>query len=145
MASVSSCILARATHRTRRRSGSLGWALRCEKDRRCRSRRQSVVHTVHLACSNSVIDPSLQANDSLGSSWSISAVLDWEFAFSGSALVDVGNTLGFRASYPSGFVSGFIAGYRGELPSEWRENQRSFGPLCACRLPGAPSWGPLLH
>jgi aminoglycoside phosphotransferase (APT) family kinase protein len=56
--------------------------------------------------------------------WSISAVLDWEFAFSGSPLVDIGNMLRFRASYPLGFGSGFIAGYReagGELPSDWWE------------------------
>jgi fructokinase len=59
-----------------------------------------------------------------GGRWSISAVLDWEFAFSGSPLVDVGNMLRFRASYPPSFVSGFIAGFReagGELPSDWRE------------------------
>ena len=56
--------------------------------------------------------------------WSISAVLDWEFAFSDSLLVDIGNMLRFRASYQSGFSRGFIAGYReagSELPSDWRE------------------------
>jgi aminoglycoside phosphotransferase (APT) family kinase protein len=59
-----------------------------------------------------------------GGRWSISAVLDWEFAFSGSPLVDVGNMLRFRASYPPGFSSGFIIGYQeagGDLPSDWRD------------------------
>jgi fructokinase len=59
-----------------------------------------------------------------GGRWSISAVLDWEFAFSGSPLVDVGNMLRFRAAYPPSFVSGFIAGFReagGDLPSDWQE------------------------
>jgi fructokinase len=59
-----------------------------------------------------------------GDRWSISAVLDWEFAFSGSPLVDVGNMLRFRAAYPPSFVSGFIAGFReagGDLPSDWQE------------------------
>ena len=56
--------------------------------------------------------------------WSISAVLDWEFAFSGSPLVDVGNMLRFRAQHPPGFEDGFIAGYQaagGRLPQGWRE------------------------
>jgi aminoglycoside phosphotransferase (APT) family kinase protein len=56
--------------------------------------------------------------------WSISAVLDWEFAFSGSPLVDVGNMLRFRAQHPPGFEDGFIAGYQaagGRLPPRWRE------------------------
>jgi aminoglycoside phosphotransferase (APT) family kinase protein len=56
--------------------------------------------------------------------WSISAVLDWEFAFSGSPLTDVGNMLRFRAGGPPGFAGGFVAGYRdagGQLPERWRE------------------------
>jgi aminoglycoside phosphotransferase (APT) family kinase protein len=56
--------------------------------------------------------------------WSISAVLDWEFAFSGSPLTDIGNMLRFREELPAGFADGFIAGYRdggGELPERWRE------------------------
>ena len=56
--------------------------------------------------------------------WSISAVLDWEFAFSGSPLTDIGNMLRFRGELPTGFADGFIAGYRdggGELPARWRE------------------------
>jgi aminoglycoside phosphotransferase (APT) family kinase protein len=56
--------------------------------------------------------------------WSISAVLDWEFAFSGSPLADIGNMLRFSSRYPRGFPGGFIAGYQqagGELPAHWRE------------------------
>ena len=59
-----------------------------------------------------------------GGRWSISAVLDWEFAFSGSPLTDIGNMLRFRAEHPPGFADGFITGYRdagGELPDHWRE------------------------
>ena len=59
-----------------------------------------------------------------GGRWSISAVLDWEFAFSGSPLTDIGNMLRFRAELPAGFADGFIAGYAGaggELPEGWRE------------------------
>jgi fructokinase len=56
--------------------------------------------------------------------WTISAVLDWEFAFSGSPLTDIGNMLRFRDSHPPGFADGFIGGYRdagGQLPERWRE------------------------
>jgi fructokinase len=56
--------------------------------------------------------------------WSISAVLDWEFAFSGSPLVDIGNMLRLRHEHPPGFDDGFIGGYRdagGPLPPDWRE------------------------
>ena len=59
-----------------------------------------------------------------GGQWSISAVLDWEFAFSGSPLTDVGNMLRFRDAHPPGFADGFVAGYRdagGRLPPRWRE------------------------
>jgi aminoglycoside phosphotransferase (APT) family kinase protein len=59
-----------------------------------------------------------------GGRWSISAVLDWEFAFSGSPLADVGNMLRSRGARPPGFDGGFIAGYReagGVLPPRWRE------------------------
>jgi fructokinase len=56
--------------------------------------------------------------------WSISAVLDWEFAFSGSPLTDIGNMLRFGEEYPPGFAGSFIAGYQeagGHLPPDWRE------------------------
>jgi aminoglycoside phosphotransferase (APT) family kinase protein len=56
--------------------------------------------------------------------WSISAVLDWEFAFSGSPLTDIGNMLRFPDEHPPGFADGFIAGYRdagGDLPERWRD------------------------
>jgi Phosphotransferase enzyme family len=56
--------------------------------------------------------------------WSVSAVLDWEFAFSGSPLADIGNMLRFRDEQPHGFAAGFIAGYQtgaGPLPPGWRE------------------------
>jgi aminoglycoside phosphotransferase (APT) family kinase protein len=59
-----------------------------------------------------------------GGQWSITAVLDWEFAFSGSPLTDVGNMLRFRDAHPPGFADGFVAGYRdagGRLPPRWRE------------------------
>jgi len=59
-----------------------------------------------------------------GGRWSVSAVLDWEFAFSGSPLVDIGNMRRFRAERPPGFDAAFTGGYQdagGRLPPDWRE------------------------
>jgi aminoglycoside phosphotransferase (APT) family kinase protein len=56
--------------------------------------------------------------------WAVSAVLDWEFAFSGSPLTDIGNMLRFPGEQPPGYAGAFIAGYRdagGRLPEHWRE------------------------
>jgi aminoglycoside phosphotransferase (APT) family kinase protein len=52
------------------------------------------------------------------------AVLDWEFAFAGTPLFDIGNMLRFSDGYPPAYVDGFVAGFRaggGHLPARWRE------------------------
>jgi aminoglycoside phosphotransferase (APT) family kinase protein len=54
----------------------------------------------------------------------IAAVLDWEFAASGSPLVDLGNFLRFEHEMPRDFTEAFIQGYVAAsegLPSNWRE------------------------
>jgi Ser/Thr protein kinase RdoA (MazF antagonist) len=54
--------------------------------------------------------------------WQVSAVLDWEFAFAGPALIDVGLFLRAGEALPPGFREAFAAGYResgGELPEAW--------------------------
>ena len=56
--------------------------------------------------------------------WIVTAVLDWEFAFSGSPLTDIGNMLRFGRELPAGFAEGFTGGYLaagGELPEGWRQ------------------------
>jgi aminoglycoside phosphotransferase (APT) family kinase protein len=52
----------------------------------------------------------------------VTAVLDFEYAFSSSPLFDVGNILRFprRPGFPESFVAGFRDG-GGELPPNWRE------------------------
>ncbi|HVV24092.1 MAG TPA: phosphotransferase [Pseudonocardiaceae bacterium] len=58
-----------------------------------------------------------------GGAWTVRAVLDWEFAFSGPPLADVGNMLRFADDYPPAYVTGFVDGFRdagGELPEGWR-------------------------
>jgi Ser/Thr protein kinase RdoA (MazF antagonist) len=54
--------------------------------------------------------------------WQLSAVLDWEFAFAGPPLIDVGLFLRAGEALPAGFREAFVAGYRGaggELPDHW--------------------------
>jgi aminoglycoside phosphotransferase (APT) family kinase protein len=56
-------------------------------------------------------------------SWRVTAVLDWEFAFSGSPLCDIGNMLRFGDGYPAGYADGFLTGFvdaGGHLPDDWR-------------------------
>lgn len=56
----------------------------------------------------------------------ISGVLDWEFAFSGPPLTDVGNML--RDPRPPGFAEAFIAGFEGAggfLPPGWRQMSKA--------------------
>ena len=57
-----------------------------------------------------------------GAGWEVAAVLDWEFAFSGSPAVDFGNLLRPPLDAED-FAEAVASGYRqagGALPSEWR-------------------------
>lgn len=60
--------------------------------------------------------------------WHITAILDWEFAFAGHLLFDIGVFLRFAHTLPSCYQKGFIEGFTqqgGQLPEDW--------PL-ACKL-----------
>ncbi|TSD88871.1 aminoglycoside phosphotransferase family protein [Mycobacterium sp. KBS0706] len=55
--------------------------------------------------------------------WAVAAVLDWEFAFSGSPFFDLGNLLRPPLGSRPGFADAVAAGYRaagGSLTVEWR-------------------------
>jgi aminoglycoside phosphotransferase (APT) family kinase protein len=58
--------------------------------------------------------------------WQLTAVLDWEFAFSSSPLFDIGNML--RDARPAGFAQAFVDGFRdggGDLPRDWPRLSRA--------------------
>lgn len=62
-----------------------------------------------------------------GATWSIAAVLDWEFACAGVPLIDFGIFLRAGARLPDGFAEAFAAGYvdaGGSLPSDWLRYSR---------------------
>jgi aminoglycoside phosphotransferase (APT) family kinase protein len=53
----------------------------------------------------------------------VTAVLDWEFAFSGSPFFDLGNLLRPPLGDRPGLAAAVAAGYRragGQLPEDWR-------------------------
>ena len=59
--------------------------------------------------------------------WEVAAVLDWEFAFSGSPAFDFGNLLRPPLGEAQGFADATAAGYRQAgrtLPSDWRRIAR---------------------
>ena len=58
-----------------------------------------------------------------GDSWAPTAVLDWEFAFAGPCLFDLGQLLRREELLPPGFADGVAAGYAAvgpPLPADWR-------------------------
>lgn len=84
--------------------------------------------------------------------WTITAVLDWEFAFSSSPMFDIGNMLRFRDELPPAFAEGFIAGYArtgGHLPENWRELSQAADLFALAdfltRPPEHPFFGKAVH
>ena len=74
---------------------------------------------------------------SLGGTWGAAAVLDWEYAFSGSHLFDIGNFLRYeRAEHPlvePHFSLGFTrAG--GRLRENWRNISRAVDLTALCEM-----------
>ncbi|MFE4494618.1 phosphotransferase family protein [Streptomyces niveus] len=77
--------------------------------------------------------------------WRVGAVLDWEQAFSGSPLYDVGNMLRFAHLYPPQFADGFVAGCRngdadgdGLLRPGWRALSRALDLFTLADILTAP-------
>jgi aminoglycoside phosphotransferase (APT) family kinase protein len=74
--------------------------------------------------------------------WKVSGVLDWEFAFAGSPLTDIGNMLRYSHLHSPIFESEFIHGYReqgGILPPEWKKLAKLVDLLSLCEFLNAPT------
>lgn len=59
-----------------------------------------------------------------GEGWEVTALLDWEFAWAGPGLLDLGQLLRHERELPPGFAAGVERGYLdggGALPERWRE------------------------
>jgi fructokinase len=73
-----------------------------------------------------------------GESWRIT-VLDWEFAFSGNPLADLGNVLRFGQT---SFTAGVVAGV-GPLPDGWRDTARALDLFALADFLSRPPKQPL--
>lgn len=74
-------------------------------------------HLVHAD-----FDPANILVNKIDGSWKISAVLDWEFSFSGSILCDIANMLRYKHKMPAEFEDSFLKGLKSEgiiLPNNW--------------------------
>jgi len=75
-------------------------------------------HLVHAD-----FDPANILVDQINGSWVVTAILDWEFAFSGSYLWDVANMLRYSHKMPLEFQKAFIDALQKngiKLPAHWR-------------------------
>ncbi len=80
--------------------------------------------------------------------WTVSAVLDWEFAFSGSPLVDIGHLLRRPAGDRPEFEAGMIDGYRengDELMPNWKPMARLLDLAAWVDFLNQPGGRPNLH
>ncbi len=69
--------------------------------------------------------------------WKIAAILDWEFSFSGTYLLDIGMMLRYSHKLPQCFESQFIAGIQKEgfiLPPLWKKQAKLMDLLCLLQL-----------
>jgi len=97
---------------------------------------QSLVHSDYGS-------PNILLNQMNGR-WKVAAVLDWEFAFAGSPLYDVGHILRYDRRTPPLMEPHFAAGFReggGALPENWRDLARVLDLTALCDVltrPGLP-------
>lgn len=78
--------------------------------------------------------------------WQVRAVLDWEFAHSGSPMVDLGNFFRFEQRLPPPLFTGFLQAYQelaGVLPDNWRLQSRLLDLAALCNFLDAPDYKPI--
>ncbi len=64
--------------------------------------------------------------------WALAAVLDWEFAFAGSNLMDLGNLLRFEPRGGSPFMEGVVRGWGEPLPPDALSVARTLDVFSLC-------------
>ncbi|WP_188456733.1 phosphotransferase family protein [Virgibacillus oceani] len=68
---------------------------------------------------------------------SITGLLDWEYAFSGTPLMDIGNMLRYEDVRHTQFLASFILSYqnnRGILPEKWLQKAKLLDLIALCSL-----------
>ena len=69
--------------------------------------------------------------------WKIAAILDWEFAFAGTYLLDIGMALRYSHKIPAYYENNFIAGIQAhgfQLPEKWKKQAKLMDLLCLLQL-----------
>jgi hypothetical protein len=79
--------------------------------------------------------------------WKVAAVLDWEFAFAGTPLFDIGNMLRYENLYPPAFEAEFVRGFLdhgGVLPPNWKKIIKLLDLLNLCEFLNAETPEPAM-
>jgi aminoglycoside phosphotransferase (APT) family kinase protein len=110
-------------------------AHRCQRLHRCLTHRPDLHQpsVTHQLCHSDFNQKNFLIRRNANGRHQLTAVLDWEFAFSGSSVVDIGNLLRFEHESPAVESSWFADAYRaagGHLDKAWRE-QAFFADLLA--------------
>jgi aminoglycoside phosphotransferase (APT) family kinase protein len=116
-------------HRDRLRGFIWDWA----KQLAATGDERSLVHSDY-GSSNILLN---QLPNPVNGRWKVAAVLDWEFAFAGSPLYDVGHSLRYDRRAPPLMEPHFAAGFReggGALPENWRNLARVLDLTALCDM-----------
>jgi aminoglycoside phosphotransferase (APT) family kinase protein len=108
---------------------------RCQRLHHCLTHRLDLHEpsSTHQLCHSDFNQKNLLIQRNASGRHQVTAVLDWEFAFSGSSVIDIGNLLRFEHESPAVESSWFADAYRaagGHLDKAWRE-QALFADLLA--------------
>jgi len=82
-------------------------------------------------------DPANMMVTEMNGKWKIAAILDWEFAFAGTYLLDIGMMLRYSHKLPNYYENNFIAGIKSQgfnLPAEWKKQAKLMDLLCLLQL-----------
>ena len=76
----------------------------------------------------------------------ISGILDWEFAFSGSKLFDLGNLFRYERDLKNTFIENIVSSYLqngGDLPDNWQTLIRLLDLISICSMLNRENCGPI--
>ena len=108
-------------------------------------RRSDVLRTLHgerALVHSDFGSPNLIVREA-GGRWNVAGVLDWEFAFSGPALCDVGHMLRYERRAKPRIEPHFSDAFRehgGKLPENWRELSRLLDLTALCEFLTRPQF-----
>jgi len=82
-------------------------------------------------------DPANMLVTKTNATWQVSAILDWEFSFAGSYLMDMGLMLRYAHKLPHIYEDSFLKGIKdsgAQLPSTWKATAKLMDLLCLLQL-----------